>query len=85
MIIDAWASIKPYIGKKDRDDAAQAFLRTLENYVDIDGMSQDIAGHDGALDRAIANLYGSNTDDDFDDDNDDDMYNIDYSTDEDED
>ena len=36
MVVDAWAAIKPYLNKKDKDDAAQAFLRTLENYVDIE-------------------------------------------------
>ena len=66
MVVDAWAAIKPYLNKKDRDDAAQAFLRTLENYVDIETMANDIAGHDGPLDRALSVLYGGldNSDDD---------------------
>lgn len=68
MVVDAWAAIKPYLGKKDRDDAAQAFLRTLENYLDIETMAHDIAGHDGPLDRALSALYdglGTNNDDDY--------------------
>lgn len=63
MVVDAWAAIKPYLNKKDRDDAAQAFLRTLENYVDIESMANDIAGHDGPLDRALSTLYGGHTSD----------------------
>lgn len=70
MVVDAWAAIKPYIGKKDREDAAQSFLRTLENYIDIETMANDIAGHDGALDRAMSTLYGGLGDDDDDNYND---------------
>ena len=66
MVVDAWAAIKPYLNKKDRDDAAQAFLRTLENYVDIESMANDIAGHDGPLDRALSTLYGGYNDDEDD-------------------
>ena len=64
MIADAWAAIRPYISKKERDDAAQALLRTLENYLDIESMAQDIAGHDGPLDRALSALYDGITEDD---------------------
>jgi len=70
MVVDVWAAIKPYIGKKDREGAAQFFLRTLENYIDIETMANDIAGHDGALDRALSTLYGKVEDDDDDNYND---------------
>lgn len=85
MVVDAWAAIKPYLNKKDRDDAAQAFLRTLENYVDIESMANDIAGHDGPLDRALSTLYGgySNDEDNYNDpEGDEDLFSGSYDDDE---
>lgn len=85
MVVDAWAAIKPYIGKKDREDAAQSFLRTLENYIDIETMANDIAGHDGALDRAMSTLYGGFEDDDDnynDPEGDEELFSGDYDDDE---
>lgn len=64
MIVDAWAAIKPHVNKKERDDAAQALLRTLENYIDVEGMASEIVGHDGPLDRALSALYDGITEDD---------------------
>ena len=64
MIVDAWAAIRPYINQKERDDAAHAFIRAFENYVDVESMSSDIAGNDGPLDRALSALYDGVTDED---------------------
>jgi len=54
-----WASLKPYIPKKETLEAANVFLRTLEDHADIDAVIDDLRGHDNTLDAAINDIYGA--------------------------
>jgi hypothetical protein len=53
-----WQSLKPYIPKKETLEAANVFLRTLEDYADVESVIEDLRGHDGTLDAAITDIYG---------------------------
>lgn len=53
-----WQSLKPYIPKKEALEAANVFLRTLEDYADVESVIEDLRGHDGTLDAAIVDIYG---------------------------
>ena len=53
-----WQSLKPYIPKKETLEAANVFLRTLEDYADVESVIEDLRGHDGTLDAAINDIYG---------------------------
>jgi len=53
-----WQSLKPYIPKKETLEAANVFLRTLEDYANVDEVIDDLRGHDGTLDAAINDIYG---------------------------
>jgi len=77
LIVDVWTSVKTYIDKKERYDAASALLRSLENHYDMDSLSEDLLGNDNVLDTVIADVYGTA---DFDEDEgvEEDNYDSDY-------
>jgi hypothetical protein len=59
LIVDVWTSVKSYIDKKERYDAASTLLRSLENHYDMDSVSEELLGNDNVLDTVIADLYGT--------------------------
>lgn len=77
LIVDVWTSIKSYIDKKERYDAASAFLRSLENHYDMDSVSEELLGNDNVLDTVIADIYGT-SDVDEDEGYEEDNYDSDY-------
>jgi len=78
LIVDVWTSIKSYIDKKERFDAASTLLRTLENHYDMDSVSEQLLGNDSVLDAVIKDLYSMDLLDDEDDDYSEDNYDSDY-------
>jgi hypothetical protein len=77
LIVDVWTSVKTYIDKKERYDAASALLRSLENHYDMDSVSGELLGNDNVLDTVIADIYGT-SDYDEDDGYEEDNYDSDY-------
>ena len=73
LIVDTWTSVKTYIDKKERYDAASAFLRSLENHYDMDSVAEELLGNESALDAVIKDLYTADdiidNDDDYEEDN----------------
>jgi hypothetical protein len=73
LIVDVWTSVKSYIDKKERLDAATALLRSLENHYDMDTVSEELLGSDAVLDNVIKELYSADDiveeDDDYSEDN----------------
>ena len=72
LIVDIWSSMKSYIDKKERFDAASAFLRGLENHYDMDSVSEELLGNDSVLDSVIKELYNVGAvadDEDYEEDN----------------
>lgn len=57
LIVDVWSSVKTYIDKKERYDAACAFLRGLENHYEMDSVAEELLGNDSTLDTVIKDLY----------------------------
>ena len=78
LIVDVWATVKTYIDKKERYDAASAFLRSLENHYDMDSVAVELLGNDTTLDTVIKDLYTANDIIDEDDDYEEDNYDSDY-------
>ena len=58
MLVAMWLAVKPYIDKKERSDAALAFLRAAEDYVDLEQAQEDAQGSDSALDGAFSEIVG---------------------------
>ena len=78
LIVDTWTSVKTYIDKKERYDAASAFLRSLENHYDMDSVAEELLGNDSTLDTVIKDLYTADDIIDKDDDYEEDNYDSDY-------
>jgi hypothetical protein len=78
LIVDTWTSVKTYIDKKERYDAAMAFLRSLENHYDMDSVAEELLGNDSTLDTVIKDLYTADDIIDEDDDYEEDNYDSDY-------
>lgn len=77
FIVDVWTSVKGYVDKKERYDAASSLLRTLEDHYDMDSISEELLGNDTVLDAVIKDLYGmdeTEEDDGYEEDN----YDSDY-------
>ena len=58
MLVEMWLAIKPYIDKKERPDAALAYLRASEDFVNLEQAQEDAKGSDSALDSAFAEILG---------------------------
>ncbi len=78
LIADVWASVKSYIDKKERYDAASAFLRSLENHYDMDTVSEELLGTDNVLDTVIKDLYQVSDIEEDEDSYEEDNYDSDY-------
>jgi len=78
LIVDTWTSVKTYIDKKERYDAASAFLRSLENHYDMDSVAEELLGNDSTLDTVIRDLYTADDIIDEDDNYEEDNYDSDY-------
>lgn len=74
MLVEMWLAVKPYIDKKERDDAAVSFLRAAEDFVDLEQAQEDADGSDSALDKAFAEIVGDLETYDEDEDLDDEAY-----------
>lgn len=77
LIVDVWTSVKSYIDKKERYDAASSLLRSLENHYEMDSISEELLGNDSVLDSVIKDLYGTSETDEGDG-YDEDDYDNDY-------
>jgi len=58
MLAEVWTAMKPYIDKKERVDAAVAFLRAAENFTDLEECRKDLGGVDSSMDTALDELLG---------------------------
>ena len=78
LIVDVWTSVKTYIDKKERYDAASALLRSLENHYEMDSVAEELLGNDNVLDTVIKDLYTADDIVDDDDAYEEDNYDSDY-------
>ena len=62
MLAQMWLAIKPYIDKKERNDAALGFLRAAEDFVDLEQAREDAGDADSALHSAFAEILGDEED-----------------------
>lgn len=67
MLVQMWLSLKPYIDKKERPDAALAFLRASEDFLDLETAREEAAGADSALAAAFAEILGDEAEEELED------------------
>jgi hypothetical protein len=69
LFLNLWLSLKPYIPKKELAEAALAYVKQAEEFIDIEAAIQEVKGEDRALDAAFAELWPDDAEDEgFDDD-----------------
>jgi hypothetical protein len=68
MLAEIWNAMKPYIDKKERQDAALSFVRVAEDYVNLEVAREDLQGLDSSIDFALNELLGDEDIKDYNDD-----------------
>lgn len=71
QFMNLWMALKPYITAKDKYDACQKFIMTLEEHIDIEEVADELVGYDGTVDKVLRDHYIEHTDFDEYDENDD--------------
>lgn len=67
LLLNLWLSLKPYIPKKELAEAAIAYVKQAEEFIDIEAAIQEIKGEDRALDAAFLELWPEEVEESFDD------------------
>ena len=62
MLVQMWLALKPYIDKKERNDAALGFLRAAEDFIDLEQARDDAGDADSSLNNAFAEILGEEED-----------------------
>jgi hypothetical protein len=70
MLVQMWLSFKPYIDKKERADAALAFLQAAGDFVDLETAREEASDADTILASAFAAILGEDEEDEVEDDED---------------
>jgi hypothetical protein len=65
LFLNLWLSVKPYIPKKEITEAALAYMRQAEEFIDVEGAMQELAGEDRHLDAAFKEMYPDDVEEEF--------------------
>ena len=68
MLAETWLALKPYIDKKERSDAALAFLQAAGDFVDLETAREEASDADTILASAFAAILGEDEEDQVEDD-----------------
>lgn len=67
VLISIWDTIKTFIPKKDRIEAAEQLIRVLDEELDLVGIEDEINSFDAVLKAAARSHFGAEDEDDEDD------------------
>jgi len=57
VLISLWLSIKQFITAKEREDAAESFLKAAEEIYNIEDMVNELSGSDSDIDKILSTNY----------------------------
>ena len=57
VLISLWLSIKQFITAKEREDAAESFLKAAEEMYNIEDMVNELSGSDSDFDKILSTNY----------------------------
>ena len=57
LLVSVWESMKNYIQKKDRVEAAEHLVRVMDEECDMSGIEEEAHTFDGALTAAVIGHY----------------------------
>ena len=58
MLAEIWVALKPYLDKKERQDAAHSFIRVAEDYINLEVQRDDLAVAGREIAQALTDLIG---------------------------
>ena len=56
-LISLWLSIKQFITAKEREDAAESFLKAAEEIYNVEDMVNELSGSDSDIDKILSTNY----------------------------
>lgn len=68
LLVSTWDSIKNYVPKKDRVEAAEHLVRVFDEEADLGNIEDEVITFDGALKTAVVGHFGFGDDEDAEDD-----------------
>ena len=57
VLISLWLSIKQFITAKEREDAAESFLKAAEEIYNVEDMVNELSGSDSDIDKILSTNY----------------------------
>ena len=56
-LVSLWSCIKQFITAKEREDAAESFLKAAEEIYNIEDMVNELSGSDSDIDKILSTNY----------------------------
>ena len=56
-LVSLWISVKQFITAKEREDAAESFLKAAEEIYNVEDMVNELSGSDSDLDKVLSTTY----------------------------
>lgn len=56
-LVSLWSSVKQFITTKEREDAAESFLKAAEEIYNIEDMVNELSGSDSDIDKILSTNY----------------------------
>jgi len=56
-LVSLWSSVKQFITAKEREDAAESFLKAAEEIYNIEDMVNELSGSDSDIDKILSTNY----------------------------
>ncbi|HAT70360.1 MAG TPA: hypothetical protein DCS22_07635 [Flavobacteriaceae bacterium] len=56
-LISLWISVKQFITAKEREDAAESFLKAAEEIYNVEDMVNELSGSDSDIDKILSTNY----------------------------
>ena len=67
-LVSLWTSVKQFITAKEREDAAESFLKAAEEIYNIEDMVNELSGSDSDIDKILSTNYMPEEDEEDEDD-----------------
>ena len=56
-LVSLWISVKQFITAKEREDAAESFLKAAEEIYNVEDMVNELSGSDSDIDKILSTTY----------------------------
>ena len=56
-LVSLWISVKQFITAKEREDAAESFLKAAEEIYNVEDMVNELSGSESDIDKILSTTY----------------------------